>query len=66
MRQVPLRHRGRYHMGTELLPGARVACQGWTVHCDARDQRFVSRGTPIFGPLPFRGDEMKNLCGLYI
>ena len=36
-----------------------VACQGWTVDCGAGDSRFVSRGNPLFGSLPFRR-EMKN------
>ena len=30
-----------------------VACQGWTVHCGARDPWFVSRGNPHFLTPPF-------------
>ena len=46
---------------------ARVACKGWTVHCGAGTPGSYPRGTPIFGPLPFRGDslETKNGSGVF-
>ena len=42
-----------------LSSDVRVVCQGWTVHCGARDPQFVW-GDPIFGPLPFRGDSLET------
>ena len=47
-------------------PGSdtRVACHGWTVHCGAGGPRFETQGgTPIFGPLPFRGDSLETKKG---
>ena len=47
-------------------PGSdtRVACHGWTVHCGAGGPRFETQGeTPIFWPLPFRGDRLETKKG---
>ena len=49
-------------------PGSdtRVACHGWTVHCGAGGPRFETQGgTPIFGPLPFRGDSLEMKKGAW-
>ena len=49
-------------------PGSdtRVACHGWTVHCGAGGPRFETQGgTPIFGPLPFRGDSLETKKGTW-
>ena len=47
-------------------PGSdtRVACHGWTVHCGAGGSPVRNPGgTPIFWPLPFRGDRLETKKG---
>ena len=46
-------------------PGSdsRVACHGWTVHCGAGAPVRNPGGTPIFWPLPFRGDRLETKKG---
>ena len=49
-------------------PGSdtRVACHGWTMHCGAGGPRFETQGgTPLFGPLPFRGDSLETKKGAW-
>ena len=46
-------------------PGSdtRVVCHGWTVHCGAGVPGSKPGGTPIFWPLPFRGDRLETKKG---
>ena len=47
-------------------PGSdtQVACHGWTVHCGAGGSPVWNPGgTPIFWPLPFRGDRLETKKG---
>ena len=68
MRQVRLRHRSESHMGTKSLPGQRhPSGVPWVNSAfGAGGPRFETQGgTPIFGPLPFRGDSLETKKGAW-
>ena len=66
MRQVRLRHRSGSHMGTKSLPGQRhpggVPWVNSALWCGGSRVRNPG-GTPIFWPLPFRGDRLETKKG---